>query len=36
MTTVLEVWAEAIPSAGSKAEPSMTALRLMPLSLFML
>jgi hypothetical protein len=34
MTTVLEVWAEAIPSAGSKAEPSMTALRLIPLSLF--
>ena len=34
MTMVLEVWAEAMPSAGSKAEPSMTALRLIPLSLF--
>src|ERR1039457_6110902 len=34
MMTVLEVWAEAIPSAGSKAEPNITALRLIPLSLF--
>jgi hypothetical protein len=34
MTTVFEVWAEAMPSAGSKAEPSMTALRLIAFSLF--
>ena len=34
MTMVFEVWAEAIPSAGSKAEPSMTALRLISLFIF--